>query len=341
MKKNSAMKIEDFEFFDKSSPKHITLPHHNGRIFIVGDIHGCYDEFCDLLDKYRKTDDVLILAGDLVRIFNFAAVLYSSIIFIFSKVLLQVNKGPKSVEVLQLARKLGAYTVVGNHEVASLRAYNSRAGGTFPDSEPKYRWTDSMSAEDIDLIRKMPFTINIPQHNAIVVHAGLVPGVELDRQNPLNMVTMRNLLKKQTKESCTVYDALETDAEGAAAWASVWAGPAHIYFGHDAKRRLQRHPFATGLDTGCVYGDRLSAAILQPGSPPTLVHVPARAQYSIPPAGAENPTSLPALFAAVLRRIGARCYPSTGGGWATAAVVVAAAAWIGTRGARRWMSTAR
>jgi bis(5'-nucleosyl)-tetraphosphatase (symmetrical) len=241
------------------------------------------------------------------------------------------------VEVLQLARKLGAFTVVGNHEVASLRAHNVRAGGAHPNSEPKYRWTDNMSAADLDLIRKMPFTISIPQHNAIVVHAGLVPGIELDRQDPLNMVTMRNLLKKETKDACAVYDALETDAEGTAAWASVWSGPAHVYFGHDAKRRLQRHPFATGLDTGCVYGDRLTAAILEPGAPTTLVHVPARAQYSAPPAApaaAQSPTPLRGLAAACWRLVG------TGGGWA-AMVVLAAAAWMGTRGVRRCMSAAQ
>jgi hypothetical protein len=63
------VKNEDFEFFDKGAAKHITLPHHKGRIFIVGDIHGCYDELCDLLEKYRQIDDILIFAGDLVPFF--------------------------------------------------------------------------------------------------------------------------------------------------------------------------------------------------------------------------------------------------------------------------------
>ncbi len=64
------VKDEDFELFDKGASKHITLPHHKGRIFIVGDIHGCFDELCDLLDKYRQNEDILILAGDLVRFFG-------------------------------------------------------------------------------------------------------------------------------------------------------------------------------------------------------------------------------------------------------------------------------
>lgn len=48
-------------------------------------------------------------------------------------------------------------------------------------------------------------------------------------------------------------------------WASFWpaanpnAPSPLVVFGHDAKRRLQKYPGALGIDTGCLYGNGLTA----------------------------------------------------------------------------------
>src|SRR5699024_5340912 len=104
---------------------------------------------------------------------------------------------------------------------------------------------------------QLPYTITIPKLGVTVVHAGLVPNLPIERQSAKDMVHMRNLIEIEN-EGKLLYDATQSDKIGVA-WASIWSGPNHVYFGHDAKRKLQEHPFATGLDTGAVYGNQLTA----------------------------------------------------------------------------------
>jgi hypothetical protein len=97
----------------------------------------------------------------------------------------------------------------------------------------------------------MPFTISLPSLNSIVVHAGLIPGRALHDHAVDDMTRMRNLHRMADGTLCAVEKGSQGDA-----WASVWPGPRHVFFGHDAKRGLQLHPFATGLDSGCLYGEQ-------------------------------------------------------------------------------------
>ena len=63
------------------------------RIIVIGDIHGCYDELVDLLDKVApRDDDVVVSVGDMVL------------------------KGPHSERCLTLWRERGYLAVIGNNE---------------------------------------------------------------------------------------------------------------------------------------------------------------------------------------------------------------------------------
>lgn len=72
------------------------------------------------------------------------------------------------------------------------------------------------------------------------MHAGLVPGIPLDQQQLNNLFKMRHVAKTGNG-----YTACE-EGEALQPWAAVWEGPQHVFFGHDAKRRLQDLPSATG-----------------------------------------------------------------------------------------------
>jgi hypothetical protein len=108
----------------------------------------------------------------------------------------------------------------------------------------------------------------------MVVHAGIVPGVPLHLQLREDMVTMRNI--DAIIGGSSTHSTKSTNSETWVAcpspkfgrsWAEIYCDgnymttddgrPVHIYFGHDAKRGIQRLPYATGLDTGCCYGKLL------------------------------------------------------------------------------------
>ena len=88
------------------------------------------------------------------------------------------------------------------------------------------------------------------------------------------MYTMRNLIPG----AGGAYEWKDGVKKGVA-WAGEWRDGPHVFFGHDAKRGLQKHARATGLDTGCCYGRSLSAVILPERR---LVQVAARKVYSQP-----------------------------------------------------------
>ena len=63
-----------------------------------------------------------------------------------------------------------------------------------------------MSESDVAFVRSLPYTISLPLHNAVVVHAGLVPGVALEQQSPQHMVTMRTLAQPEGGGSYTPFE---------------------------------------------------------------------------------------------------------------------------------------
>ncbi len=219
---------------------------HPPRTLIVGDVHGCSEELQDLLQACRyQASDNLIFVGDLVA------------------------KGPNSKEVVSRAQVLGARTVLGNHDVKvlAIRRALDQHQPVPPASPSQLTAAKQLSPEDVAWLAAQPFYVVIPEHNTWVVHGGLVPGRPLDEQEPVHLTTMRSLLP-DGRPSKYVHEGVP--------WGSLWPGPELVVFGHDAIRGLQRHPFAIGLDTGCVYGGELTALILPERE---IISVPARRVY--------------------------------------------------------------
>ncbi|RYG97885.1 serine/threonine protein phosphatase [archaeon] len=205
------------------------------RMIVVGDIHGCLEEFKELLVKaeFEPSTTSVLLLGDLV------------------------NKGLYSDEVVQYARAINAFCIRGNHDDYALKY----ALGLVPSPIPEHlSYLSRLSPEDIAWLRDLPYTITIPSWKIICVHAGLVPGKALEEQSYIDITLMRNLLTDDSGR-------LTPTSSGSIGepWVSKWQGNGEgwtVLFGHDAKRMLQRGENYWGLDTGCSYGKMLSALVL-------------------------------------------------------------------------------
>eukprot|EP00603_Paraphysomonas_imperforata_P005085 CAMPEP_0114442186 /NCGR_PEP_ID=MMETSP0103-20121206/16803_1 /TAXON_ID=37642 ORGANISM="Paraphysomonas imperforata, Strain PA2" /NCGR_SAMPLE_ID=MMETSP0103 /ASSEMBLY_ACC=CAM_ASM_000201 /LENGTH=217 /DNA_ID=CAMNT_0001613409 /DNA_START=152 /DNA_END=805 /DNA_ORIENTATION=+ len=145
-----------------------------------------------------------------------------------------------------------------------------------------------LDSEDVAWLQHLPWTITLEDFNAIVVHAGVVPQKPLAEQSLNDLTKMRNVKSSRDSSKAEVLEATESVNNGGVAWSSVWAGPEHVYFGHDAVRGLQQFPFCTGLDTGCCYGRSLTAITL-PGQ--ELFQVEALEVYQIPGSSSSKKSS--------------------------------------------------
>jgi hypothetical protein len=227
------------------------------EVLVIGDIHGCYDEMMELIHgEDAASDRVLkLFVGDLV------------------------NKGPKSKQVLEylVNEKQACFSVRGNHDEVVIReSINYKKD---PKSlASKNLWIKDLSPHHVDYLRDLPYTISLPSLKTIIVHAGLIPGKPLAETDPMDMVTMRNVVADGDHFDKPGVRADKSGKEGEP-WASQWPGPDHVYFGHDAKRKLQRNEFTTGLDTGCVYGFSLTAVFIKGQRKGTFVTVKAAKAY--------------------------------------------------------------
>jgi hypothetical protein len=221
------------------------MPSVERRTIVIGDVHGCLDELQDLLRAVAvdASADRIVLVGDLVA------------------------KGPDSQGVVQACREGGFEAVLGNHDAKVLSLATSIASHQGAPGA-HHEVAASLDRQDWAYLTALPLWLRLPEFDAVVVHAGLIPGIALEAQPRNCMLNLRSI----TDEGLP-----STKVRDGSAWASLWRGPGHVIFGHDAVRGLQQYELATGLDTGCVYGRKLTALILPERR---LVSVPARSVYA-------------------------------------------------------------
>lgn len=118
--------------------------------YLIGDVHGCYDELIALLHKVEFTlERYLWLTGDLVA------------------------RGPGSLDVLRYVKSLGdsVRLVLGNHDLHLLAVF---AG--ISRNKPKDRLTPLLEAPDADellnWLRRQPLLQIDEEKKLVMAHAG-------------------------------------------------------------------------------------------------------------------------------------------------------------------------
>ncbi len=219
------------------------------RTIVVGDLHGCADELLKLLDlvKFNPSKDRLISVGDIV------------------------DRGPKIHECFEIFREYKGYAVLGNHEEPFLkwRMYEKQEeweGSNNPIDLTKrddQKGTMKVLTEaDWQWMETMPLFFRLPEfkHNPLVVHAGLFPG-RFNRPETMDPFGIIRMIRIDPKKNET----LPFSAVSGEDWWEEYdrrPGPHHVIYGHSTTKEVRRKAHSTGLDTGGVYGGKLSALIL-------------------------------------------------------------------------------
>ena len=139
---------------------------------------------------------------------------------------------------------------------------NFPTGATF-DRDLASNFTSSQ----IQYLKSCPVILHLgtlpPLGPTTVVHAGLVPGLDLKQQDPTAVMHMRTL-------DLGTYVPFSDSRKDGTSWCKVWekyqkrlpaAERSTVIYGHDSKKGLQVRKWSTGLDTGCVQGGKLSALL--------------------------------------------------------------------------------
>lgn len=237
------------------------------RTIVIGDVHGCIDEFRELLKlvDYRRGRDRVVQLGDLI------------------------DRGPDPVACVRFAREHGIEALLGNHEEKALRwrRYEATRGAKknpmrAPQPERAAEWM-ALSDDDVRWLEAAPIMLRLGRlGDWLAVHGGLLPGVPLADQRADVVVRCRYV------DADGQHASLEPGNFGAPAgavpWMERWHGSTNVVYGHAVHDLVHVTECpggvrCVGLDTGCVFGGALTAMVLLEGQMPYFVSVKAAREY--------------------------------------------------------------
>ena len=219
-----------------------------GRLIFIGDIHGCSDELVEMLDRLApSSSDAVVSVGDIV------------------------TKGPAPDRCLDLWRERGFLAVKGNNEIKLLER-----------ARPLLRlFARDRVLRRGDLLRYIeswPIVIDFPSIAITAVHGGFLPQMRVTPEvveRAKEIVELRWIRRKNGEWKPVPKNRRKN---GDVLWSEKWKGDRFVVYGHTPVREPKFDARALGLDTGCVYGGTLTAAVFEGGW--RIESVKARRRYA-------------------------------------------------------------
>jgi protein phosphatase len=264
----------------------------HGPFDIIGDVHGCYDELVELLTRLGYTiKPPMASASDAPPIPS--AALYEVIpppgrkaIFLGDL----VDRGPDSPAVLRLVMSMvaagTALCVPGNHDAKLLRKLRGRdvkiAHGLAETLEQLAKEPPQFAELAANFIDKLVGHYVLDDGKLVVAHAGM-------KQQYIGRSSARvrdfALYGETTGESDDAGLPIRHN------WAAEYRGPAMVVYGHTPVYEPEWLNHTINIDTGCVFGGKLSALRYPERE---VISVSAKQTYAVPARPLAPPT-LPVL----------------------------------------------
>ncbi|RYL29457.1 metallophosphoesterase [Acinetobacter piscicola] len=214
--------------------------HQHGRLFVVGDLHGCYDELMQKLTRiqFDFQQDVLVCVGDLV------------------------DRGADSLKCLNLSHEPWFKSIIGNHEEMCLHSaidpimarLHAQHGG-----EWFYALSETDRNQVVELCQKMPIILEVEYlgQKYDFVHGDIEQNdwnafkatIHTEKQREIALWG-RSRIRNSVKKNFQNIQGIDT-----------------VFLGHTVVDLVTKRHNCYFIDTGAVFGMHLTVLQIHPDLP--------------------------------------------------------------------------
>lgn len=209
------------------------------KLIVYGDIHGCYDEFISLRRKIApKNNDIEVCVGDII------------------------TKGKNSIKTLDYIVEHNIKSILGNHEDKLLRYLThqkSNKKNPITLDKDEQNIIENLTDKHINYLENLPLFLQFD--DITIVHGGIQNNMNL---SDLSKRDIQKILRLRYLDEEDNFLAFGKEDENSIFWADIYDGSqGFIVYGHQWFKDVKQTSHTLGIDTGCIYGNKLSVVVFE------------------------------------------------------------------------------